>query len=135
MFAVDATKYDPNNGTIMFSKGGFQGARGDDEGEQFYIENVMEELDSGTEWFYNKTTKILYYFRNGTEQMENLVFEATNLKVVMNYTGTMDKPVENQTIRGMTIRDTQYTYLDPHGMPRCAFFHFRCCDMVTSIAK
>merc|ERR1719461_2791 len=60
---------------------------------------------------------MLYYYANGTETPDTLKFEATNLKVLVNYTGTMNKPVENQKIRGMTMRDTQYTYLDPHGMP------------------
>ena len=118
MFAVDAAKYDPSKSTIIFSKGGFQGARGNNNGDEFYIENVMEELDSGAEYFYNKTTKTLYYFNNQTGSPDSLTFEATNLKVIVNYTGTMSKPVENQGIRGMTIMDTQYTYLDPHGMPR-----------------
>ena len=117
MFQVDASKYDPGKGTIMFSKGGFQGARGNNNGDEFYIENVMEELDSAAEFFYNKTTKMLYYFNNGTGSPDDSKFEATNLKVLVNYTGTMEKPVENQEIRGMTMQDSQYTYLDPHGMP------------------
>eukprot|EP01084_Bolivina_argentea_P031089 57564_1 len=29
----------------------------------------------------------------------------------------MDKPFENQVIRVMNNKDSQYTYLDPHGMP------------------
>ena len=48
--------------------GGFQGARGCGNnkgqtsgcGSQFYVENVLEELDAEREWFYNRSTKILY---------------------------------------------------------------------------
>ena len=51
---------------IVFSKGGFQDARGSSTGGAFYIENVMEELDYPTEWFYNSTTRMLYYYSNDT---------------------------------------------------------------------
>ena len=96
MFEVDASNYNAETSTIPFLKGGFQGARGDNNGDEFYIENIMEELDTGAEWFYNKTTKTLYYFNNETGSPDNLIFEATNLTVLVNYTGTMDKPVKNQ---------------------------------------
>ena len=54
MFNV--SEYDSNNEIIKFSMGGFQGARGDSYGAEFYIENVMEELDFPTEFFYNYST-------------------------------------------------------------------------------
>eukprot|EP01083_Nonionella_stella_P234238 824636_1 len=40
MFGIDISKTTSN--TIMFSKGGFQGARGNNNGDEFFIENVME---------------------------------------------------------------------------------------------
>jgi len=117
MFSVDADKYDGDSGTIKFSAGGFQGARGNKAGDEFYVENVFEELDSATEWFFNDTTRMLYYIANGTDSPSDLVFEATQLRVLLNYTGTMKEPVEDMVIRGMTLRDTRTTYLDAHGMP------------------
>eukprot|EP01084_Bolivina_argentea_P066964 122061_1 len=117
MFLLDPKTYDPAKSTIQFIKGGFQGARGSKSGGEFYIENIFEELDYPTEWFYNESAKTLYYVQNGTGTPANTVFEATNLKVLVNYTGSMAKPVENQAVRGVTLRDSQYTYLDDHGMP------------------
>ena len=35
-------EYDSNNMSMRFSKGGFQGARGDDMGDEFYIENIQK---------------------------------------------------------------------------------------------
>ena len=90
---------------------------GQSKGDEFYIENVMEELDDGAEWFYNASSKTLFYMNNGTDNIHDLLFEATNLKVLLNYTGSMTDPVKNQEVRGMTMKDTQYTYLDDHGMP------------------
>ena len=119
MFLLDGKSYDSSKSTVNFLKGGFQGARGETEGAEFFIENVYEELDYPTEFFYDTETNVLYYVNNITDINSplNLEFEITNLKVVINYTGTMSNPVKNQALRGVTIRDTKLTYLDPHGMP------------------
>ena len=36
--------YDRSTNNITFGRGGFQGARGNNEGGDFYIENVFEEF-------------------------------------------------------------------------------------------
>jgi len=48
MFEVG--KYEESSNSFYFSKGGFQGARGNNNGAEFYIENVWEELDSPAEF-------------------------------------------------------------------------------------
>eukprot|EP01084_Bolivina_argentea_P309824 535952_1 len=58
--------YDSIGMNINFSMGGFQGARGNIKGEEFYIENIFEELDYNNEWFYNDSEYILYYYNNLT---------------------------------------------------------------------
>ena len=120
MFLVDETTYNVAGNTVLFKKGGFQGARGSTNGAEFYIENVREEVDYPTEFFFDEDSKTLYYVNNETGSPDNLLFEVTNLKVLMNFTGTMTNPAKNQMIRGVTIRDAKLTYLDPHGM----FFFF-----------
>ena len=123
MFEVG--EYDAEKQTMMFSKGGFQGARGDNEGAEFYVENVMEELDMPGEFFYNYSTKVLYYYNNETGQdPSNLMFEAPKLKVLMNITGSMSNPVKNVTVRGLTMKDTAITYMDPHGYVDILSYHF-----------
>ena len=40
--------------TLMFSRGGFQGGEGKSHvQDSWYIENVLEELDMGREWFFD----------------------------------------------------------------------------------
>lgn len=58
MFEVD--NYDKSSGEYTFGRGGNQGARGNNEGGDFYVQNVMEELDYPGEFFYNESTKLLY---------------------------------------------------------------------------
>ena len=118
MFEVG--KYDAGTSTFTFSKGGFQGARGNDNGDEFYIENVMEELDSPNEWYFDQQTMKLYFFYNassGTMPPEDTVYEVVGLKTFFDIQGTQDAPVKNMRIMGVNFRDSAYTYMDPHGMP------------------
>jgi hypothetical protein len=48
----------------MFSRGGIQGGEGVTGGEAWYVENVVEELDMGREWFYDQSTQTLLYMPN-----------------------------------------------------------------------
>lgn len=113
MFEVG--EYDAESGKLTFSKGGFQGARGNSNGAEFY---VFEELDSPNEWFYDGKSKMLYFWYNGTgAPPKNTVFEVTNLKTLFNVTGTHTNPLKNVSFKGVMFKDTAYTYMDPHGMP------------------
>jgi hypothetical protein len=81
---------EPNHkasGTLLFDKSGTgcnQGGEGSVEFSEWWVENVFEELDAESEWFYNKSTKTLYYFHNataGTPPPADTNFVATKTKV------------------------------------------------------
>ena len=120
----------PASATLMFSRGGFQGAEGVVEGEGWYIENVLAELDMEREWYFDVETQVLIYKPNTTTtaatttttvpQVPTGQFVATNLKVLFNIVGTKDAPVHHVAIQDITLRDTAYTYMDPHGNVCCA---------------
>lgn len=117
---MEADSYDAQAKKIGWTKGGFQGARGNNVGAEWYIQNVMEELDSPLEFFYNKTTQQLYYFHNatvGTAPPASAQFVATNLEVLVNLTGSQGAPVKGVTFRGITFTAAAYTYMGPHGVP------------------
>ena len=48
--------YDAAANNFTFGRGGFQGARGEDAGGDFFVENVFEELDHPGEFFFNEST-------------------------------------------------------------------------------
>ena len=106
-----------------FSRGGFQGGEGVTEGEAWYIENVLEELDMGREWWYDEHNRTLYYSPNVTAgegddaAPPSLGFTATRLERLLTMYGSPSAPVTNVTIDGLTLRDTSYTYMKPHGLP------------------
>ena len=123
MWECDDSSYVKNassDGKVLFSKGGFQGGEGETSGAEWYISNVFEELSMPNEYFYNESTNTLYYYYNSTDNSSipsNTSFIGTNLNILFNITGTQSNPVKNITIRGLTFRDTRYTFLDSHGLP------------------
>jgi hypothetical protein len=102
---------------FVMGKGGFQGARGASVGQELYIENVREELDSEDEWFYDEGTRELYLYNASGPPPASLSIVACNLKRLVVVNGTQSKPVAHVTLEGLTLRDTAITFMDPHGMP------------------
>mmetsp|Transcript_30791 Transcript_30791/g.60069 ORF Transcript_30791/g.60069 Transcript_30791/m.60069 type:complete len:473 (+) Transcript_30791:942-2360(+) len=114
MFEVG--KVDNNNFT--FGYGGFQGARGNDQGGDFFIENVFEELDNPGEFFFDKRTSQLYLYYNGTgSPPADAAVVVPQKKVLLNLTGTQWQPVVGNKVEGITFTAAAYTYMDPHGVP------------------
>ena len=115
------------NATLLFDPTtGMQGGEGMTASGQWWIENVLEECDDAREYFFDKRTRKLYFNPNATAAAsvaemagpsgaENWV--AARTRVLFNVSGTMAAPVVGVTIRGLSLRDTRYTYLDRHGMP------------------
>ena len=120
----DGATVDPSSNAswtnFSFARGGFQGSRGEGQGEDTYVENVLEELDAPSEFFFNETTQTLFLFFNATPGVPppadgSLVVPQT--RHLFNITGTMAAPVTDVSIVGLGLRDTAYTYMDPHSIP------------------
>ena len=45
------------------------------------------------------------------------MWEATTTRALLSHVGTKARPAVSLTVRGLTLRDTLRTDLDPHGMP------------------
>merc|ERR1740130_502527 len=110
--------YDAAQGNFTFGAGGNQGARGNNKGGDFFVENVFEELENPGEFFFDKATGELYLFYNGTgappADMEVVV---PQVKTLLNISGTQWAPVKDLTLDGLTFKSSRYTYMDPHGVP------------------
>eukprot|EP00730_Choanoeca_flexa_P018055 TRINITY_DN8757_c0_g1_i1.p1 TRINITY_DN8757_c0_g1~~TRINITY_DN8757_c0_g1_i1.p1 ORF type:complete len:906 (+),score=246.00 TRINITY_DN8757_c0_g1_i1:1-2718(+) len=116
MFEVN--EYDPATGNVTFGKGGFQGARGNNQGSDFFIENVFEEFDYQNEYYFDEAKQLLYYFHNGTGSPDpDAEVVAPQLISLFNLTGDRFQPVSDVTIRGLTLTQARYTYMHPHGVP------------------
>ena len=102
--------------TLLFDRGGFQGGEGVREGENWYIENLLEELDSAREYYFDEDTLKLYYIPNASTA-PTTGFVATKLKKLFSIEGSQENPVKNVSIQGLILRDAAYTYMDQHGLP------------------
>ena len=114
MFYID--EYDSKTNNFTFGKGGNQGARGNNNGGDFFIENVFEELDFPSEYFYNQTTGDLYFYYNGTTSPPNEII-IPNLQLLINMTSTQWDPIVNVKHSSLTFQSTRHTYMERHGVP------------------
>jgi len=112
--------YNATSNYFTFGRGGFQGGEGFDNGFPIAIENVFEELDSPTEFYWDAQESLLYLWHNasvGTPPPSDGSLIATQLQVLFNATGNQASPVTNISFLGLGFRDTALTLLETHGMP------------------
>lgn len=114
--------FDSDTNTLNFDPTtGHQGGEGMTSSGQWWIENVKEECDDSNEWFFDAKEQMLYFNPNTTDALagpngdEEWVVPLT--RVLFNVSGSQQDPVKDVTIKGITIRDTRHTYLEPRGMP------------------
>ena len=103
---------DPSSGDIHFGTGGFQGAEGHGSGAEWFVENVMEELDAPNEYFFDPQTSELYLYYNGTGAPPSSV-EVPLLTELVTVVGSQAKPVVNLSFTGVTFTGQQPTYMEP----------------------
>ena len=99
---------------LTFAYGGWQEARGCSHGAEWYVENIMEELDSPGEWFYNATTMKLYLYPNMSLPTEGV---GTVLDVLIAIRGTMDIPVRQVSIVNVVFAHSAITFFKPYEVP------------------
>ena len=104
------------NRTITWSEGGWQEARGCPYGQEWFVDNIFEELDAPGEWFYDETDQKLYLYPNGTNGLPDSGF-GTVLQRLLNIRGTIDNPVYNITVANITFTQTEPTFFERYTVP------------------
>lgn len=93
-------------------EGGWQNNRRSGMHEKYrYAENIFEELDTVNEWYYDKKTKILYYFPPKGLDLKTARFETPQIAHLFEFRGTEEKPVKNIIISGLTLTETVRTFM------------------------
>ena len=118
-----------------FARGGTQGNEGlADASQEWFIEGVVEELDAGREWHFDRATRVLFYKPNatapgalaagapgsageGTPTPTGDFVATTSVTELLRVQGTQAAPARHIAITGLTLRDTAPTYFAPHGLP------------------
>eukprot|EP00931_Biecheleriopsis_adriatica_P028735 TRINITY_DN17128_c0_g1_i4.p1 TRINITY_DN17128_c0_g1~~TRINITY_DN17128_c0_g1_i4.p1 ORF type:complete len:907 (+),score=123.99 TRINITY_DN17128_c0_g1_i4:215-2722(+) len=103
-------------GAYVFGSGGNQGSDGNDEGAEWFIEGVIEELDAPNEYFFDTETKLLHFKVNSTAPPASEIVVPT-LANLFDIIGSQASPVRNVTIEGLTFTENRPTFMEPRGTP------------------
>lgn len=125
---------------LLLGYGGYQEARGGGftKNNHFFVENIYEELDSPSEWFfdaeghYNAENGVhngtmLYYFPDptaypGSNPGEGLRHDEVVIPLLDSLVRVVGRPGKNQTARGITFSGLQFTetrstYMEVYDVP------------------
>jgi hypothetical protein len=127
MYRLDegAIAYDAASGaaTVTFAEGGYQDARGSDGAGDWYIENVLEELDAPGEFYFDKAAGKLYFYYNSSSPTTPPPSDGSIVAIpegawgIFNVTATQDAPITGLTFQGLGFRDTANVMFAPHSIP------------------
>lgn len=110
-FHYRITGKDSNN--ILKLEGGWQNNRRDGISNDYrMVENIFEELDAPGEWYYDRTTSILYYYPLPGEDIRQATFEVPQLKHLIELVGNEKQPVMNITLQGLELTQTVRTFME-----------------------
>ena len=118
--AVDGRDHEKH--ALRFWYGGYQ-ASGWATGGPWFVENVLEELSTENEWFFDPAQQLLYFLPNRTAEHQQPVggsttgLEAVTLATLIRVQGSHDRPVRHLLFRGIEFAQTATTLLQPYVMP------------------
>lgn len=93
-------------------EGGYQNNRPAAMHKEFrYVENIFEELDTVSEWYYNKTAHTLYFYPPKNVDLNKATIETPQLETLFEFKGTEQRPVKNIIIEGLEFTQTLRTFM------------------------
>jgi hypothetical protein len=100
-----------DNGELV-TEGGWQNNRRMGMHPKYrFVENIFEELDTVNEWFYNKSTKFLYYFPQVGQDPGKAKFETPQIAHLFEFKGSETNQVRNINISGLMLTQTLRTFM------------------------
>ena len=105
-YTVAAAATNASEVNLTFANGGFQMAFGSaDTGvcKHFYLEGIVEALDSPGEFYHDVAGNRLYIVTNATEKPPSSVLAVTE-ETLLSFNGTQQAPVVGVSITGTTFR-------------------------------
>ena len=81
------------------------------DGNRFYVENVLEELDQPGEWCLDSETSTLYFWPPTGDPADELVLAPVTDSLI-ELRGTAEQPLQHVTISGLTFKNTVSPFPD-----------------------
>ena len=76
------------------------------------VENIFEELDAPGEWFHDRKTSTLYFKPESGTDLATATVEVVRLRHLVEFQGSLEKPVKHITLEGFTVRHAARTFMD-----------------------
>jgi hypothetical protein len=100
------------DGSVAY-EGGWQNNRQMGMHKDFrMVENIFEELDAPGEWFHDRKTSTLYFMPEQGTDLAKAKVEVVRLRHLVEFNGTLEKPVKHITLQGFTVRHAARTFMD-----------------------
>lgn len=103
---VKLDRIDETEGVVVIS--GKEAAVEVYSGDRYFVENILEELDSPGEWYLDRAHRKLYLWPKTPLTNQSQVI-AARLTRLVEFRGTKEKPVQFVRLRGLTLQETDYT--------------------------
>jgi hypothetical protein len=99
-------------GNLAF-EGGWQINRANGMHKEYrFVENIFEELDAPGEWYLNAKTSTLYFYPPAGVDLKTATVEVPRLRSLVEFQGDEKNPVQNITLRGLTLRHATRTFME-----------------------
>ncbi len=93
-------------------EGGWQNNRPMGMHKEFrFVENILEELDTVNEWFYDKKSQTLYYYPPKGMDIKTAKVETPQIAHLFEFKGSETNPVKNISIEGLMLTETLRTFM------------------------
>ncbi|KHJ39383.1 peptidase Do [Pedobacter glucosidilyticus] len=76
-----------------------------------FVEHIFEELDAPREWFYDKAAGKLYVYPPKGTDISKAQFSVSGLTDLLHFTGSVDKPLKNVSIRNINFTQTARSFM------------------------
>lgn len=107
------TGLDKNGEAIL--EGGHQNNRPNKPHPKYrMVENVLEELDSPGEWYFDEISRKLYYWPKKRLDLNKAEIEVVVAKSFIELKGTVENPVKDISIKGIKFEYTQRTIFEEY---------------------
>jgi hypothetical protein len=76
------------------------------------VENIFEELDAPGEWFHNAKSNTIYFMPQSDADLSKANVEVIELAHLIEFQGSLEKPVRFIHLQGFTFRHTARTFME-----------------------
>jgi hypothetical protein len=99
---------DPKSRTVSFDRPSLFALLSGDKPGPYWVENVVEALDTPGQWYLDRPRGILYYLPRPGEEMRSAEIIAPRLSQVIRVVGHAGAPVHDLRFEGLTFAHTEW---------------------------